>query len=281
MANSLIKIDRALPITSMSDLSAMGQLLAQSGMFGINNPAAGFVLAATCHTQGISPIEFKRTYHIIDGTPSMRADAMLAEFRNRGGRYKIIESSDTRAAAEFTFEKEKNTFEFTMEEAKKSGYCYKSDGKTLKTNWERSARNMLWARMASNAVRMLCPEIVAGIYTPEETEDMSADRDERNIESCEPVAVDNIADRVAAMKPANVEPQTQPQSQPQSEPSPFSKQAFDYSTCPIPGPMCGKKWSEMNIDHLGMAIQIKHELMERGHYEAIRDAANALQRGAK
>lgn len=279
--NALVKLDRALPITSMADLSAMGQLLAQSGMFGINNPAAGFVLAATCHSEGISPLEFKRTYHIIDGTPSMRADAMLAGYRTRGGKYKIIEISNIRAAADFEFEKQKIQFEFTMDEAKRSGICFKGDGKTLKANWSRSPKNMLWARMASNAVRFLCPEIVAGSYTPEEIEDM---RTEPDGETSEPVAIENISDRVNAMKTANpIQDEPQPTQPTNSEPNPWTakpieqKPAFDYSICPdMPGcKVAGMKWSDMDLNTLGLAIQLKHPMMEPEHYAAIRDAANA------
>ena len=85
----------------------------------------------------------------------MRADAMLAEFRNRGGKYKIVENSQTRAAAEVEFEGQKLPFEFTMEDAKRTGDCFKGDGKTLKLTWQKRPDDMLWARMVSRMVRRL------------------------------------------------------------------------------------------------------------------------------
>ncbi len=171
-STELVTVNRnALPANNLADLATAGQLLAQSGMFGVNNAAAGFVVAATCYQQGISLMEFHRTYHIVEGRPSMRADAMLAEFRKRGGKYKIVENSQTRAAAEVEFEGQKLPFEFTMEDAKRTGDCFKGDGKTLKLTWQKRPDDMLWARMVSRMVRRLCPEINAGLYSPEEVQE--------------------------------------------------------------------------------------------------------------
>ena len=84
MANDLIKASQGqhLPVNTFAELVEAGKLLATSQAFGAVNPAAGFLIVATCHQQGISLMEFHRTYHMVDGKPSMRADAMLAE-RNK------------------------------------------------------------------------------------------------------------------------------------------------------------------------------------------------------
>lgn len=162
----------ALPVTSMQELAVAGEFIAQSGMFGKLNNAAGFVIAVTCYQQGISLIDFMRTYHPpVDGKLSMKADAMAAAFRNKGARYTIIENSVTRAAAEFEFEGQKVKFEYTMDDAKRIGDCFKGDGRTFKDNWVKRPEDMLWARMVSRAVRRLCPEVNAGMYSPEEVAD--------------------------------------------------------------------------------------------------------------
>jgi len=165
----------AMPIASMNDLARAGEAIAQSGMFGVTNAGAGMVVAATCHSQGISLMEFARTYHIIDGKPSMRADAMLAEFRKRGGRYRMVSNTVDKAAAMFEFEGNKIEFVVTMDDAKRTGDAFKGDGK-LKSTWAHRSDDMLWARMVSKAVRRLCPEIVYGLYSPEETGDFSQER---------------------------------------------------------------------------------------------------------
>ena len=114
--NELAKT-KELPITCMNDLVVAGELLATSGMFGCKNRAEGFVIAATCQQQNLSLMDFIRTYHLIENRPSMRADAMAAEFRKRGGKIKIKEMSEEKAEAVFEFEGDKQTFSYTMDDA--------------------------------------------------------------------------------------------------------------------------------------------------------------------
>ena len=205
MSMELTKCE-TLPISSMADLAKAGDLLAQSGMFGINNPAAGFVVACTCHQQGITLMDFQRTYHIVGGKPTMKADAMLAEFRKRGGKVKIIENSVTRAAAELDFEGNTVTFEFTIEDAKRTGDCF--DKGNLKHNWEKRPDDMLWARMVSRSVRRLCPEIVSGLYTPEEMQDLEPDYHRHGNA---PVAAADVIERAKVVTAVEVNPHVCPE----------------------------------------------------------------------
>jgi hypothetical protein len=55
----------------------------------------------------------------------------------------------------------------------KNGVAIGKDNK-LKVNWQRFPRQMLTARCISEAVRLLAPQIVSGIYTPEEVQDFSS-----------------------------------------------------------------------------------------------------------
>ncbi len=195
-ASVVLRKNTPMPIATIADMQAVGTAIAQSGMFGITNAGAGLVIAMTCHSQNISLLEFARTYHIINGRPSMRSDAMLAEFRKRGGKYVIAENSVTRAAADFEFEGQKFSGAYTMEDAERSGDCFDKDGKTLKHNWLHRAENMLWARMVSRTVRILCPEIVAGIYTPEEVEDFHGPDNARVVR---PIPVAEATERAASV----------------------------------------------------------------------------------
>lgn len=138
----------------------------------------GFVIALTCMMEGITAIEFNRRYHMIQGKPSMRADALLAEFRSAGGRYKILENSPDRAAIAFTWEDEVYEWEFTWEEAQASRWPWKNWKKPeegFKDNWSTPTdrRDMLWSRLVSSSVKKLVPEIAAGCYTPEELQDVA------------------------------------------------------------------------------------------------------------
>jgi len=253
-------LQRDIPITSMAEMQQAGELLARSGMFGINNPAAGFVVAMTCFQQRITPLDFSRTYHVVQGRPSMKADAMMAEFRKRGGKIKILKNTTEEAAAEFTFEGQTYNGIYTMADARRTCDCF-DGGKKLKDNWEKRPDDMLWARLVSRSIRRLCPEINAGIYTPEEVEDFSPAAPA----SREPVAIDPVeaAKRVHAVVVEKA--------------APVAPQATDFTVCPVDGQMFGVKWDSMDAETLGLALSSLD--LEAGYMEAIKTAIAAKTEG--
>jgi len=144
-------------------------------MFGCDNVDQGMVIALTCMSEGITPLDFQRRYHIIQKRPSMRSDAMLAEFRNHGGTHKVIERTTDAAEVELIHAPTKTSgkFRLTWEDAQNEDFTKGKDGE-IKDNYAypRKRMQMLWARVISDGVRTLMPEIVAGIYTPEEVQDI-------------------------------------------------------------------------------------------------------------
>jgi len=184
MSTDLVRTT-AMPVRCMDDLTAAGKLLAQSGMFGISKEADGFVIAATCHQQGMSLLEFRETYHIIHGTPSMRTDTMLARLVDHGGEYEILSRTPDRAAIRATCGKASGEFELTWEQAQLEPFVYagkegdvvaalaSGQRPPLKDKYAtpRSRMQMIWARVVSDAVRAVCPQACKGTYTPEEVSD--------------------------------------------------------------------------------------------------------------
>lgn len=156
----------------VATIEKVGQWMEQSGMFGAGK-GQGAIIAMTCIMEGISPLQFQRTYHIIDGRLSMRADMMLARFAEAGGTYKILRRDNEAAEAIFTFGANTIQQRVTMDEMKAAKIIYGKNGQT-KDNWARFPKNMLWARLVSDAVRTIAPGIVAGVYTPEEVQDFDA-----------------------------------------------------------------------------------------------------------
>lgn len=149
----------------------------------------GKAMAMQALCEGLNPMQLQRRYHWIQGKPSMRADAMRAEFRmNHGGDFELIESTGDVAHVKFTDSKGR-TYDsrITWEQAQKEPWpwkkgCGPGTDKTeptlanVKDNWATplSRANMLMARATSTALRYLCPELVAGVYTPEEMADVVA-----------------------------------------------------------------------------------------------------------
>lgn len=204
------------PINAVQEL---GKFYHQSGMLGVKTPGAGAVLALHCMCERITPIEFKRKYHIMhDGNISMRADAMLAELRNLGGKYKIINRTPEKAEIELSFEDNTATFAMTIEDAKQERYYYAKDGKTPKDNWStpRGAMQMLWARVVSDGVNTICPEVKLGTYTPEEIADFDDAPTDAN---GNPTEIVDAEYEVQPEPEARPEPEPEPQPEPQPEPA--------------------------------------------------------------
>lgn len=159
-------------------LEASARLLMQSPMLGITAPGDAFVLAWHCLTEGISPLEFSKRYHIIGGKLTMRADYMHAAFRAAGGRIDWVNTGEDGVEAVGNFfadeDAEPVRVTFSIEDARKLL------GKNAKHNcdaidapgsgWTKDRGAMLRARVISKGIRMVAPEVIAGVYTQDELE---------------------------------------------------------------------------------------------------------------
>jgi hypothetical protein len=186
-------------IDPIQAMQVMGEMIAGSGMFGCTKTEQGMVLAMQCLAEGKAPLELAKTYHIIEGKLTMRADAMLGGYLSRGGKVKWTERSDKRVAATWICDGNEVEIAVTIEEMTKNGVAVGNNGK-LKTNWQRFPRQMLTARNVSEAIRLLMPQIVAGIYTPEEVSDFS-NNDKHSI----PVHTVQPVQQIPYAQPANVD----------------------------------------------------------------------------
>jgi hypothetical protein len=106
----------------------------------------------------------------------MKAEAMLAEFNHRGGKHVWVKSDDKQAVLRLTYDQfDKFEVSFTIKDAERAGLCgadgKMNSGQNSPGSWQKMPDAMLRARVTSKAIRMVCPEIVAGVYTPEEVED--------------------------------------------------------------------------------------------------------------
>lgn len=152
----------------------IGPIIAQSRMFGCQNEAQGKVLASMQITQGVALMDIMRTYHFVDGKLSMRAEAMLATFRDKYGGQHVVLRRDPEAAGIRLVDRHGVVTErfITWEEIKNEPFTKGKNGQ-VKDNYATPHKRMqmLWARLVSDAVRAVEPGVVAGAYTPEEISD--------------------------------------------------------------------------------------------------------------
>lgn len=151
----------------MDAVKQMGSAIFKSGLFGLDRPEQGEVLAMQCLVERKSPLELARTYHFIQGQLAIRSDALLAKFQQAGGSVDWTTRTDTEVAAVFHYKGKKADISATLKEYTDNGTALGRDGK-LKDNWKRWPRRMLTARAISEGVRLLAPECCFGTYTVEE-----------------------------------------------------------------------------------------------------------------
>lgn len=165
MRREIMSIDIYTKIQDpVAAIDRMGEWFASSGMFGCTRPEQGKILAMTCLAEKKSPFVINRTYHIIDGKLSKKSMAALAQFRGRGGRYKWIKTGeepvsnedDREAVGEFTYDGQTVTARFSIRDAKRAEYIRRGSA------WEKTPAKMLRARVSSNAIGMIAPEVYAG-----------------------------------------------------------------------------------------------------------------------
>ena len=163
----------------LPDLQVMAKNVAASRLFpGVENEQAAFTLMLLCQAEGLHPIQALRRYHIIEGRPSMRADAMQAEFQRNGGLVRWGRSDAEVCEATFLHPVHAPdpgvSITLAMKELVDSGVATtwsKEDRQyVLKKNYRQFGAAMLRARVISQAVRMVMPGVVVGIYAPEEIE---------------------------------------------------------------------------------------------------------------
>jgi hypothetical protein len=151
----------------MSAIKTLGLSIFKSGIFGLDKPEQGEILAMQCMVEKKSPLELARTYHFIQGQLAIRSDALLAKFHQAGGTVEWGERTDERVTATFRKGTSSAAIVADMKEYVGNGTALGKDGKP-KDNWKKWPRRMLTARAISEGVRLIAPECCFGTYTVEE-----------------------------------------------------------------------------------------------------------------
>ena len=178
----------------------MAQIVAKSRLAtSIATPEAAFVVMALGADMGMSLSQSLRGIQVIDGKASPTADCLVACVLNSGKAEYFTEVETT---------PEKSTWEtkrkgeakprrstFTMEDARLAGLVRPGSG------WAKFPQRMLKARAKAFLVRDVYPDLALGLYTPEELQDIAADREPIRTQ----VVVENVT--TPAVEPEKVAPQ--------------------------------------------------------------------------
>lgn len=155
--------------TSLEAVKELGSWIARSGAFNCQKDEQGHMIALECLASRKTPFDFKREFHLVNGALTMRSDAMLAGYRARGGKVIWKQFDSTAAIGIWKYDGNECEIGFTAEDAKIAGLLPAKPG----SGWAKDPSAMLRARCISKAIRMLAPEVVAGLYSPEEAADFT------------------------------------------------------------------------------------------------------------
>jgi len=158
-------------IIPYSDQEKMATAIAKSGLFGLRDQVQVLALMAVAQAEGRHPATVAKDYHIIQGRPALKADAMLARFQMAGGTVQWAKYTDDIVTGVFSHPQGGSLeVSWTLAQAK-------SIGLASKDNWRLYPRAMLRARVISEGIRSVYPAVLVGEYTPEEVTDFKEIKD--------------------------------------------------------------------------------------------------------
>ena len=164
--SAIVKADPYLP-TTMAEAEQLAQRLAQSALLpdGLRGkPADVLITLITGHELGLSPMQSVRGLHVVKGRAVMSADLAVGLVkRNSACRHFRLVASDDKAATYETLregEPEPTRMTFTVDQARQAGL--------VADNWKRFPSAMLRARCSLALARAVYPDVLQGVYDPDE-----------------------------------------------------------------------------------------------------------------
>ena len=152
-------------IVPLADIQQMAEVAAKSRMFGFKNSEEAMAIMLLCQAENLHPAIAMRDFHIIQGRPALKADAMLARFQQAGGSVQWKDYTDEKVTGVFSHPSGGSLeVSWSLAQAKSIGIANKD-------NWKNYPRAMLRARCVSEGIRSVYPGCVVGVYTPEEIQD--------------------------------------------------------------------------------------------------------------
>jgi len=171
-------------IVSFNEMDQMAGAIAASGLFGMKDKNSVLALMAVAQAEGLHPATAARDFHIIQGRPALKADAMLARFQNAGGKVDWEVYTDEKVTGIFSHPNGGSlAVTWTIEQATRIGLVKPGSG------WQKFPRAMLRSRCISEGIRSVFPGSVTGFYSPEEVADFEPAKEMGKVQVVPPVVI--------------------------------------------------------------------------------------------
>jgi hypothetical protein len=168
--NALVPVNTA-PAMTVSDVERVANAIAKGGLFGSKDPNAVLTLCLLAQAEGQHPAVVFRDYHVINGKPAKKAEAMLRDFINAGGKVEWHQLDDACADATFTHPSGSARISWNHERAQKAQIA----GNQM---YRKYPRQMLRSRVISEGIRTVYPGATSGLYEADEVRTFEPTSDE-------------------------------------------------------------------------------------------------------
>lgn len=164
--NAIVVRSETETLPSLTGMMSMAKTLIDSGFLpsAIKTPAQAVAIMMTGRELQIPTMQALRQINVIQGKPTMSAELMLALAHQRIPGFKCHPIESTATSATFEFQRPGQPayrHTFTMNDAAGMGLVGKD-------NWKKQPAVMLRWRCISAGLRLIAPDAIAGLYTPEE-----------------------------------------------------------------------------------------------------------------
>lgn len=165
MANlAVVRSEQGIEPSTLSELRALAKDAADSDFFGAKTPAQALIIMMAGKDLGLSYTQALRMFYVVKGKPSLSADGMVAvciAHKDVCEYFRVVEDTDTSS----TWEAKRAgnppmRLTFTMENARTAGI--------VSDMYRKYPKRMLSARCKAFLARDTFPDLVAGLYDPDE-----------------------------------------------------------------------------------------------------------------
>jgi len=150
----------------IADAKRLAQAVFDSKLFAAyGNTQAAFLIIMAGREFGLGAMASLRSFHIVEGRPCLSAQAMMGLcLRHSSCEYFMVTERSNNTARVIAKRKDwpgpcESTF--TIEDAQRAGL-------TGRQNWRKYPRAMLTNRAIAEAARFWFPDVVGGLYDPDE-----------------------------------------------------------------------------------------------------------------
>lgn len=156
--------------TSFGELKDLAKHAASSRFFGAETPEQCLMILMAGKDLGFTYTQSLRAFHVIKNRPTLSADGMVAACMGRRDVCEFFEvtGDDKRATATTKRAgRPERSYTFTMEDAQRAGLL-------ANAQWKTHPQRMLQARAKAFLARDVYPDLLMGLYEPDEVQEAQA-----------------------------------------------------------------------------------------------------------